>query len=140
MLCGTASSTTANHSQSKCLNCFISIGVYLFACDYVFATPKISEFNNLNIIIYLGGAKIQLTLQINKKSLIYFKKCSIAMSPKATNTFFTSIKKVGSMKNPSNPRDMNILSIFVYLLCSINTATRFQSFSSKSSSVTPRPL
>lgn len=62
------------------------------------------------------------------------------MSPKATNTFFTSIKKVGSMKNPSNPRDMNILSIFVYLLCSMNTATRFQSFSSKSSSVTPRPL
>ena len=77
----------------------------------MFATPKLSKFNNLNIIIYLV-AKIQLTLQINKKSLIYFKKCSIAMSPKATNTFFTSIKKVGSMKNPSNPRDMNILSIF----------------------------
>gem|GEM_PF-3318279 len=27
-----------------------------------------------------------------------------------------------------------------YLLCSMKTATRFQSFSSKSSSVTPRPL
>ncbi len=37
------------------------------------------------------------------------------MSPKATNTFFTSIKKVGSMKNPSNPRDMILcLSLITY--------------------------